>query len=51
MYVWKQGRKTASVGKMLIAVILMVYPYFIDAAWLTWLVGSALFALSFKVTA
>jgi hypothetical protein len=41
---FRYGKKTASSNAMLIGVALMLYPYFISATWLLYLVGAALCA-------
>ncbi len=44
---FRYGKKSASWQPMAIGVILMVYPYFIEATWLVYLIGVALCALMF----
>lgn len=49
VYLIKEGRRLSNLGKILIGVALMVYPYFFSSAILTWLIGTVLFLASFKV--
>lgn len=39
---FRYGKKTTSTNAMLIGVALMLYPYFISATWLLYLLGAAL---------
>ena len=41
------GKKSALAKPMIIGVVLMVYPYFVSATWLTFLIGAALTAALF----
>lgn len=49
VYLIKEGRRLSNIGKILIGVTLLVYPYFFSSTILTWLIGAVLFAASFKV--
>jgi len=49
VYLIKEGKRLSSVGKILVGVTLIVYPYFIESAVISWMVGGALFALSFRL--
>lgn len=42
LYVFQQGRKKVNYTLLFTGITLMVYPYFIDNAWLNWGIGSAL---------
>ena len=42
MGVFMYGKKQARMSPLAIGVALMVYPYFVDRAWLVWTIGVAL---------
>ncbi len=44
MGVFMYGKKQARFSPLAIGVALMVYPYFVDRAWLVWTIGVALCA-------
>ena len=44
-YAFLNGKKEASWKRMILGILLMVYPYFVPGAWATWLVGAALCAV------
>ena len=44
-FAFLNGKKEASWKRMILGILLMVYPYFVSGAWATWLVGGVLCAL------
>ncbi|MBS1984962.1 MAG: hypothetical protein JST16_12405 [Bdellovibrionales bacterium] len=42
IYVFRSGRREFNSLRIVLGLGLMIYPYFISSAWLTWLVGTAL---------
>ena len=42
VWMFRQGKKNANVTAIVIAIALMVYPYFVSNIWLAWLIGLAL---------
>ena len=44
---FRYGKKSDNWKPMAIGVVLMIYPYFIEATWLLYLIGVALCALMF----
>lgn len=48
-YFMKWGKREAHAPSLFIGLILLVYPYFVENAWLVWGIGVALLALAFKL--
>jgi len=48
-YMLKEGRRKANWGIVLIGLALMIYPYFISTAWLSWVIGIGLCFLAYKI--
>jgi multisubunit Na+/H+ antiporter MnhE subunit len=48
-YTLRHAKKNANIAASVLAVTLMVYPYFISGAWLTWIVGFALCGATYYV--
>ena len=42
VWMFRQGKKNANITAIVIAIALMVYPYFVSNIWLAWLIGIAL---------
>jgi hypothetical protein len=36
------GKKQAKMGPLVIGLLLMIYPYFIEETWILWAIGAAL---------
>ncbi len=49
VYVFKEGRRLTHVGKIILGIALIIYPYFVSSALLTWIIGTVLFLISFKI--
>ena len=48
-YLFKHGRKEAHVPSMIIGLLMMIYPYFITNAYLTWGIGIGLSFIAYKL--
>jgi multisubunit Na+/H+ antiporter MnhE subunit len=42
LWIFGHGRKNANNRNIVIGLVLMIYPYFVSGAWLTWGLGLAL---------
>ena len=42
VWMFRQGKKNANVTAIVIAIALMIYPYFVSNIWLAWLIGISL---------
>lgn len=49
VYLIKEGKRLSNVGKIVIGVTLLVYPYFFSSAVITWVIGVVLFSFSFRL--
>lgn len=49
IYLIKEGRRVENPRKLVIGIVMLVFPYFIDSAIISWVLGTALFVASFKV--
>ena len=47
VWMFRQGKKRANALTVVIAVALMVYPYFISSVWIAWLIGIMLCVLAY----
>jgi hypothetical protein len=48
-YLWRLGKKRGHGGVKLIAIALMVYPYFIENDWALWIIGFALTFFGYRI--
>lgn len=49
VYFIKRGKKDASLPKVGIGLVLLVYPYFVPSTLLLWVIGAVFLFLGFKV--
>lgn len=42
LYVFRHGRRESDIRNVVFGLLLMIYPYFVDGAKLTWAIGMAL---------
>ena len=49
VYLFKLGRKRSHGLLVIIAVALMVYPYFIENDWAVWIVGTVLTFVGYRI--
>ena len=48
-YFLKEGRRTVNPASILIGLALMIFPYFVESALLTWGIGVVLMGAGFKL--
>ena len=49
IYLWKLGKKRGHGAIKLIALTLMVYPYFIENEWALWVIGIVLTFVGYRI--
>lgn len=47
LYVFRHGKKNSYMTLVVLGLVLMIYPYFVDGAFLNWGIGSAICAWIF----
>lgn len=48
LYVFQQGRKKVSYTLVFTGLALMIYPYFVENAWLNWAIGGGLLFFAYR---
>lgn len=48
LYSLKRGKRNSDALDIIIGVTLMIYPYFVENAWINWSLGSALLFFVYK---
>jgi multisubunit Na+/H+ antiporter MnhE subunit len=47
LWMFKEGKRRVNYTVVFISIALMIYPYFVPGAWLTWIVGGGLCGLAY----
>jgi hypothetical protein len=46
--IFRTGKKNGDFAQVFIGITLMLYPYFVSNAWLTWIIGIVLCVFAYK---